>query len=1555
MHGNRGHSLIRGLGKGAAALLLIVTFVLALVVSALIHLSHPSGRSIAVSLVNQTLATSFKGKVVIDRIDGLGLGGVSGVDASIYDLQGRRVIAAQGVSAEVDTLTAARSFLQNAGPLRIVISELTAKDVNVTLLEEAPGQPSIARAFEPREPKPEDPNARATRIEFQNIAVEHIGVRGGMQAVPVVHADLSSLDTALTLDESSTHADLRGVRIAARKLPQVGSVAGQLQARALVPGEKSAAEPKVSMAFDGAVAAIPVQAQGRLDARQLSATATVGPAAPEKLRQLVPGFEVRDAVSAQVSVHGSLDADLQLRGHVAAGPGVIDLDGRARLVPNPEGQVTAKIRRLDVSSLQASAPRTALSANAKASFATAGDVLRGDFQVQTEPLVVNAQPVPALRVSGDYDPRGVRATVHIDEPGLPTRIDAVYDALASTSPETGTEAAEVEFRIGAEARDLRELKRLPGAAGQARINGSGRLTLGDTPLIEAQLQTELRRFTAPGVAARSGDIVTRATGSLAKPALDVRGHFEQLKAGNYAFERVSLAVTGDPDALRIDANTRGGPGASIRALAQFSPTTSHIENAKVVAVQREHQLELSAKSIRLGPPLRVEGVQLTGAGELNASATMDGQTNHVVVDARELDLGALAAVAGIKDLGRGKASLSADVKTTPRGIVGKVKLDARRIAFDDVKRGRVEADLQFEPAISGTVVAGIGRLVNIKAEAKRLELPADLNDPAALSRTQGELDLDSTADLSRLARYVDPEQLPWDKAEGLVKVRLKLARTGDTAMPTLQFSAQTYGLTAVGKTSPEPIETANEARARQPWRVADVDLKLAGELNGETRQLRLETLLHDAEGTLATVEFDTTVPPQTLEDPGSVRWQELPVRVRAEVPPRELADLPPLIRPATTKGELSARMDLTGTMNKPKLELMVEGQRLRSKDETAALPSDLLARATYDGERGALNARVFRNRRTALELRSEVLATVAQLMRIGSPESEIKAQAVLEADQFPVHSISLVKDRQITGFLKGQLAITGLGEDGRLNGDLELQQFAVGQARFKSARIQTSAKDGQLLAKARFEQADGFAEAGVNGKLLWGRRLVPELVREEGLTARAKAQNFRAAAVLPLVEGAVSTLDGRIDADVAVRTGGAQDDIRGFVAFDKGVVQVPSIGQEFRDIQARVVMREGGDVQLERASARGLTGRVRAQGNATLEGLALKNARLRASIAKGEELPLTLEGVSVGDAYGSVDVVATSDPEQRRTQLVVKVPAFHLDLPETAKNQVQPLEDDPRILTGVYLEDRKFAALPLQPLQKSEPAPSDEPPQTMRVTVDLGNDVWVRKGTQLRVRLKGKIQIDVEREARVTGQIQLARGTLDVQGKQFEIERGLVTFQPDDPSNPIVLATARWDAPDGTQVFADFVGPVKHGDLKLRSDPPLQENEIISLILFGSPDGQFGVSGGDEDSSSASTALSVGGGAATQGLNKALGDLTSLDVQTRIDTSSGSPQPEVAFQVSRRLTAELGYNVGEPGPGQPRDRTFLTLDFRVKQNWSLSTTVGDRGSTMWDALWRYRY
>jgi translocation and assembly module TamB len=284
---------------------------------------------------------------------------------------------------------------------------------------------------------------------------------------------------------------------------------------------------------------------------------------------------------------------------------------------------------------------------------------------------------------------------------------------------------------------------------------------------------------------------------------------------------------------------------------------------------------------------------------------------------------------------------------------------------------------------------------------------------------------------------------------------------------------------------------------------------------------------------------------------------------------------------------------------------------------------------------------------------------------------------------------------------------------------------------------------------------------------------------------------------------------------------------------------------------------------------------------------------------------------------------------------------------------LEPAED---IRVGVWRRDGQLATIPLQPLEDEEESedgtaagPAQQP---LQIDVHLGKRVWLQRGTQVKVQLGGDLNIRTDRRQKIQGKIELAGGVLDVQGKRFEIERGTVTFENEDPSNPNILATARWDAP-GYSVYAEYLGTAQEGKLTLRSEPPLTEDEILSLIMFGAPDGAFGSGQGDQGNAAA--AFGVVGGTAAKGLNRALSSVTNLDVSARVDTSSGSARPELMVQLSPRVSARVTRAIGEPSAGTSPDRTFLTLDFRIRRAWSLSTQVGDRGASALDLIWRHRY
>ena len=164
----------------------------------------------------------------------------------------------------------------------------------------------------------------------------------------------------------------------------------------------------------------------------------------------------------------------------------------------------------------------------------------------------------------------------------------------------------------------------------------------------------------------------------------------------------------------------------------------------------------------------------------------------------------------------------------------------------------------------------------------------------------------------------------------------------------------------------------------------------------------------------------------------------------------------------------------------------------------------------------------------------------------------------------------------------------------------------------------------------------------------------------------------------------------------------------------------------------------------------------------------------------------------------------------------------------------------------------------------------------------------------------------------------------------------------------MVVATAAYEAPDGTKVFADFVGPVKTGKLTLRSEPQLGQNEILALLLFGSSDGTFGQSAPPgQQGNDGTQAASLAGGVVTQGLNKAISGVTSVEVQTKVDTQeSGDPRPEVEVALSREVSATIVYNLGVPPPGQNPDDTLLLVNWRFHKNYSAEATVGDKGTSI---------
>jgi translocation and assembly module TamB len=293
--------------------------------------------------------------------------------------------------------------------------------------------------------------------------------------------------------------------------------------------------------------------------------------------------------------------------------------------------------------------------------------------------------------------------------------------------------------------------------------------------------------------------------------------------------------------------------------------------------------------------------------------------------------------------------------------------------------------------------------------------------------------------------------------------------------------------------------------------------------------------------------------------------------------------------------------------------------------------------------------------------------------------------------------------------------------------------------------------------------------------------------------------------------------------------------------------------------------------------------------------------------------------------------------------LALDVPKFDFYLEEQLDLELQTLEAPTDIEVGARQKGGAFIRYD----RSKEDSPSSGSGPLLELK--LGKDVWIHRGRGAFVAVRGSLDRDVN--GRFKGQLTLPEGQVDVLGRVFEIDQGVVTFEQDDPPNPIVIVQASWESPSGYRITAEYRGPVDDGTLTLSSDPPLTQDQVLNVLLFDDPEG-----GLDEERGGGASALATT--VATSGLSSALSDLSNLDISAGVDTSEeDNARPEVGVRLSPRWSVELQYNPegGTDAISRTPDRALVSLRARITRRWSVETTVGDQGTSILDFMWRYRY
>lgn len=1597
----------RAAARVAAAAGLTVVFTASTLAAVVLHLDSAPSRRIIQRSTNLLLGSLFEGKIIAGEIEHIDLDGVVLKGAAAVDPNGQPVIVADRLRAEADLIEMARRGLFGEGPLEIEIPYIRIEHADV-LVEESPlGSVTIADTFQmkPEPPEPEVPPPptappRPVRVSMKHIEIGTGWAHGRVVASQILDADVTRLVGGVFVTETGVRVSVEQTSVLDRRfLPAVtqGSASYDLTVTFAPKGQDDSVVMWSN--FAGRFGELPVVARANLDNGYLSAVADVPKAEPSQVLSVLPDLFLSDDVSARVELSGPIphfdvDARVELKSR-DRDPGVVTVSGGFDAEELVRYDLVYAISSFDLQSISSFLPHSRLYAKGSLRGEVGGPVTRLGGDLRSEPTVIEGQAVPAVDAHVTLDRGLLHVSTHIEEEGMPIDGGLVLD----------TSDLGVRFFAKTRLASLRVPRLGAPIDGAATIEARGHLEGGR---LSADVNADVRGLRAEGLELAQGQLSGRVEGQL--DALEVSASLtgRELQSAGTFFEEVKARATGPIARPRVSAELTDRREGHVTAAGALDTERGAAYGVRFTVERKDARAEGTIDKVGADAGgLAIEGISVEGEGFGGVSGDLRVSRGELVghMSAEAIDLQKLATLLGVPDPVGGIASLDVKLERTPRGRTGHVQLqieDGSALIFGGLSTHLTATFEDDEVALDGLfrVVARApessdaesyelcdGTIAEVLFKGGRAELKGPLLAKETWLGAIGRIDVRADDWSLRCLAELVPFGLPVSDVDGRVTTRFSVERGAGDAFPSVKdVYVRTRGLSVSGPQGFGDDEPA--------WASTEIDVQIKGGLDGRTGSTTANAVLFDgnilADAT-ATLELDL----DALATDPRADFLATPVTGKLTVPRRKIADfrtLPTFVRDAIPPLDGEVRLDgyADGTVGEPFLAVTVRGLGLTYRPAEGGLsdwsiPIDVDGTLTYESGEAGLDAEIAHGGQNVATINAMASVMLSDL--IDPPAEGVPWTGGVYADltSLPLAAMPVLSDRGIGGHLDGTISVGGINERPSLDVDLHAEMLQVGPefyadtrltvviepiAKAATAQLPVGAIDAAMAPREKGvlrtsldvqPESGGRLSALAYSGVLWESRLYPTLDPDAPADLSVVAEEFSLAAFEPLVLGDLSKLEGIIDGHARVGWGrvqsGDQGSVDAYLRVSSGVVHVPQLGQELRNASMVIIGNPAGVLRFDEIQAEGLSGRVQGSALLRLDGLRPTRASGEIRIASDEKLPISLEGVPLGQAYGQVGFDAQF--KEHEVAVLVKVPTLHVDLPAATARDVQSLDEHPDVVLSH----------PLGPEEAKRSADAAK----LVFDLDLG-EVQV-EGAGIEVTLTSgarKPRIVLTDVARFSGDIQLVSGYFDVLGKTFQIERGLVRLRQEDTSNPYLNVTAFWDAPAGGRIYVDYVGilkPVTDDKLNFRSDPPRPKRDILAAIILGKDLQEAETSSGQ--GTAGDVAAGVGGELASEQFNALLKGIAPLrGLSTRFGTTEeGAVKGSLVYQRGSTVAALSAYRQEDPsttgqGPTtatqepDAASRAEVSVDWGFTDNWSLRGTFGvGAGSPTSgvDLIWQYRY
>ncbi len=201
-------------------------------------------------------------------------------------------------------------------------------------------------------------------------------------------------------------------------------------------------------------------------------------------------------------------------------------------------------------------------------------------------------------------------------------------------------------------------------------------------------------------------------------------------------------------------------------------------------------------------------------------------------------------------------------------------------------------------------------------------------------------------------------------------------------------------------------------------------------------------------------------------------------------------------------------------------------------------------------------------------------------------------------------------------------------------------------------------------------------------------------------------------------------------------------------------------------------------------------------------------------------------------------------------------------------------------------------------------------------------------------------------DPRVTGEIELVRGTLGFAGRSFELQEGRVTFPTGEAFDPAIRLLAS-DTIETVTVSISVTGRASNPQIAFSSVPGLPQDEIVSRILFGDSITTLSPLQAVQLASSLNTLSSSGGGLSPLG---ALQSATGID-RLRVLGPDDTVGRGAALAAGQYITKDIYLEVITDARGY----TATQLEISLTPALSLLSRAGGSGQSNLSIRYRKDY